>query len=88
MAEAGNHMTYDCTHDTGGSFPSSPELSDSSSSLSELELDEDTSSPSLRACNLKLNTKHLNEQEGIPVGCSPSACQPYVLQWPPPDRCQ
>ena len=25
------------------------------------------------------------KQESIPVGCVPTACKPYMLQWPQPD---
>ena len=27
----------------------------------------------------------VSKQDSIPVGCAPSACQPYVFLWPPLD---
>ena len=34
---------------------------------------------------LHLRAVKIKKEESIPVGCIPSACKPYLLQWPPPD---
>ena len=31
----------------------------------------------------QLNLRKNKQQDSIPVGCVPRACQPYVLRWPP-----